>query len=118
VGTDLGLSLKLPIPRNSGEIVCAKHRGDPALPGVYGRCFDAGQHGVRFVEMAGNSEITLSVLAPQSWHYDGSVARQLFSMPVLTRPYGSASCSLVAFRRSILEGIHSDGVMVEHVYDY
>jgi hypothetical protein len=117
VGTDLGLSLKLPIPRNSGEIVCAKHRGDPPLPGVYGRCFDAGQHGVRFVEMAGNSEITLSVLAPQSWHYDGSVARQLFSMPVLTRPGRQRvvlTCGVPSLDQS-LRALHSDGVVVEHV---
>jgi len=117
VGTDLGLSLKLPIPRNSREIVCTIVE-IPRFQEYTAVASMLAQHGVRFVEMAENSEITLSVLAPQSWHYDGSVARQLFSMPVLTRPYGSASCSLVAFRRSILEGIHSDGVMVEHVYDY
>jgi len=75
------------------------------------------QHGVRFVEMAGNSEITLSVLAPQSWHYDGSVARQLFSMPVLTRPGRQRvvlTCGVPSLDQS-LRALHSDGVVVEHV---
>jgi hypothetical protein len=44
------------------------------------------QHSVRFVEIAGNFQITVSVLAPQAWHYDGSAARKVFSMPILTHP--------------------------------
>jgi hypothetical protein len=44
------------------------------------------QHGVRFLEIAGNSEITVSALAPEAWRYQGSVARPLFFMPIRTRP--------------------------------
>ncbi len=78
------------------------------------------QHGVRFVEIAGNSQITLSVLAPQAWHYDGSVARPLFSMPVLTRSGWQRvvfTCG-VPLLAQFLSALHSDMVMVEHVYDY
>jgi hypothetical protein len=78
------------------------------------------QHGVRFVEIAGNSQITLSVLAPQTWHYDGSAAQQLFSMPVLTRPGWQRvvlACGVPSLDQC-LNGLHIDGVTVEHVYDY
>ncbi len=78
------------------------------------------QHGVRFVEIAGNSQITLSVLAPQAWHYDGSVARQLFSMPILTHPGRQRvvlTCDVPSLDQA-LNHLHTDGVMVEHVYDY
>jgi hypothetical protein len=78
------------------------------------------QHGVRFVEIAGNSQISLSVLAPQAWHYDGSAARRLFSMAVLTRPGWQRvvlTCGVLSLDQS-LRGLHSDGVIVEHVYDY
>ena len=78
------------------------------------------QHGVRFVEIAGNSQITISVLATQTWHNDGSAARQLFSMPVLTRP-GWQRVVLVCGVTSLdqfLNALHSGGMAVEHVYDY
>lgn len=79
------------------------------------------QHGVRFVEIAGNSQITISVLAPSNWRYQGSAARQLFSMPILTHPGQSRvllACD-VASLNSVLPALRSDtAVLVEHVYDY
>jgi hypothetical protein len=78
------------------------------------------QHSVRFVEIAGNSHITLSVLAPEAWHYDEPVAQQLFSMPVLTRPglrRVLLTCGVPSLDQS-LNALHEDGTMVEHVYDY
>jgi hypothetical protein len=78
------------------------------------------QHGVRFVEIAGNSQITFSVLAPQGWHSAGSMARQLFSMPVLPRPGWQRvvlACDVPALDQT-LNALPSDRVVVEHVYDY
>jgi len=78
------------------------------------------QHGVRFVEIAGNSQIALSTLAPQAWHYDGAAARQIFSIPILTRPGWQRvvlTCAVPALDQC-LSSLHSDGVTVEHVYDY
>jgi len=78
------------------------------------------QKGVRFVEIGGNSQITLSVLAPQGWHYEEPVAQQLFSMPVLTRPGLQRvvlMCGVSSLDQS-LNALHEDGAMVEHVYDY
>jgi hypothetical protein len=60
------------------------------------------------------------VLAPQAWHYDGSVGQQLFSMPVLTRPGWQRivlTCGVLSLAQS-LSALPSDGFLVEHVYDY
>jgi len=80
-----------------------------------------GQHGVRFVEIAGNSQITMSVLAPQTWRYQGSAAGQLFSMPLLTHSGWQRvvlTCGVSSLDR-LLTALHSDtAVVVEHVYDY
>lgn len=44
------------------------------------------QRQVRFVEIAGNAHIIVSVLGPQSWNYNGRDGRQLFSCTVFTHP--------------------------------
>jgi hypothetical protein len=78
------------------------------------------QHGARFVEIAGNSQITLSVLTPRTWHYHGSVASQLFSVPVLTHPESQRvvlACRVSSLDQT-LDTLRSDGVVIEHVYDY
>lgn len=78
------------------------------------------ERGVRFVEIAGNSEILVSVLAPQSWRYPNSDARPLFSTPVLTRPGLNRvvlGCD-VGSLHSVLKSLRKDGAAIEHIYDY
>jgi len=78
------------------------------------------ERGVRFVEIAGNSEILVSVLAPRFWRYDRADARQLFSNPVLTRPGLNRvvlGCE-VASLSSVLVRLRSTEATVEHIYDY
>jgi hypothetical protein len=78
------------------------------------------QRGARFVEIAGNSQITLSVLAPEQWRYAGSDALQLFSLPALTHPGRQRvvlTCSVMALSQ-VLNGLPSSGADVEHIYDY
>ena len=76
--------------------------------------------GARFVEIAGNSEILVSVLAPQFWRYPNPDARPLFSSPVLTHPglnrvvLGCDAASL----HSVLKSMRTDGAALEHIYDY
>jgi len=41
--------------------------------------------GVHFVEIAGNSQILISLLAPRDWRDESGDAEVLFSTPVLTR---------------------------------
>lgn len=80
--------------------------------------------GVRFSEIAGNDEIMLTVLAPSVWTYNGSDATTLFSLPILTEP-GRTRFALkapVASLHTVIESLMqlpaSDGVTVEHIYDY
>lgn len=78
------------------------------------------QRGVRFVEIAGNSQITVSVLAPKTWRDDGFGIQALFTMPVLTRPdvYRVVLRSDVTALSQALIALPSSGAVVEHVYDY
>jgi hypothetical protein len=75
---------------------------------------------IHFVEIAGNSQILVSVLAPQSWDYKSKDAQSLFSTPVLTRPeikrfvLGCDVRSLHAF----LNAMRAEKLSVEHIYDY
>ncbi len=75
---------------------------------------------VRFVEIAGNSRIIVSVLAPQSWHYGDSQAPELFSTPVLTHPgmkRAVIGCE-AGWLNAVVQELRAEGVSVEHVYDY
>jgi len=78
------------------------------------------QRGVHFVEIAGNSSITISVLAPESWHGEGAFAQRLFSLPLLTHP-GSRRlvlrCDVTSLDQA-LRSLRADGVVIEHIYDY
>ena len=76
--------------------------------------------GVDFVEIAGNSQILISVLAPQDWRSTSGEAQQLFSAPILTdqkRQRIVMRCDVTALSR-VLSAIAGSGVTVEHVYDY
>jgi len=75
---------------------------------------------VHFVEIAGNSRIIVSVLAPQPWHYDHSDAQQLFSMDVLTHPELKRlviGCD-VSSLHAVLNVLRAAGISIEHIYDY
>ncbi|MGC1638644.1 MAG: hypothetical protein WA744_24535 [Candidatus Acidiferrales bacterium] len=75
---------------------------------------------IQFVEVAGNSRIIISVLAPEAWHYGGTDAQQLFATRILTHPelqrvvLGCEVTSLSA----LLETLRLGRVRIEHVYDY
>ena len=75
---------------------------------------------IQFVEVAGNSRIIISVIAPEAWHYGGTDARQLFATRILTHPelqrvvLGCEVTSLSA----MLSTLQAGGITAEHVYDY
>jgi len=76
--------------------------------------------GVQFVEIAGNTHISLSVIAPDSWKYSHSEAITLFSAPALTRPRFNRvilACDVPALS-TVLSTLSSDKVALEHIYDY
>ena len=76
--------------------------------------------GVQFVEIAGNSQITLSVLVPQSWRPRDLQATELFSSPILTHMEQKRvviGCD-VSSLQAVLVSLRAGGVSVEHIYDY
>jgi len=78
------------------------------------------QQQIHFVEIAGNTHIILSVLAPQSWNHDLSGGRQLFWRTILTHPemkrviIGADVTSLPV----VLNNLRASEINIEHVYDY
>jgi hypothetical protein len=78
------------------------------------------ERNVHFTEIAGNSQIAVSVLAPEPWHHRHPGAQELFWSPVLTHPQTKRVIlsyevtSLAAALRALL----TEGITIEHVYDY
>jgi hypothetical protein len=75
---------------------------------------------VQFVNIAGNSHITLSVLADSAWRYDQPDAKVLFSAPSLTHlglKRAVIGCD-VSSLGGVLNTLAAKNVIVEHVYDY
>jgi hypothetical protein len=71
------------------------------------------------VEIAGNDDVLITVLAPQGRAAD-KLRRQLFEVPIQARP-GWRRIGLdvkVASLASILRRLPEAGIELEHVYDY
>jgi hypothetical protein len=77
-------------------------------------------HGVRFIEIAGNEQIMVSVLAPREWSYPLEEGEVLFSMDILTQPHlKRMTLKLpVSSLHTVLPALERDGVTLEHLYDY
>ena|ERR1700730_15366270 len=81
---------------------------------------ELAERDVHFVEIAGNSYIVMSALAPQSWHYDRDDGQELFSISVLTRQEIKRvviGCNVTSLD-AVLNALRARGVAVEHIYDY
>lgn len=78
------------------------------------------EQGVRFVEIAGNDEIMLTVLAPTTWANDLPAGTLLFEMPVLSQPERQRIAVRVPVRELhlLLAGLDEVGLQLEHIYDY
>jgi hypothetical protein len=76
--------------------------------------------GIKFIEIAGNDEILISVLAPKNWELHIPGAKALFSMPVLIDNDLDrvAVNSQIAKLHTILGALKAEGVKLEHIYDY
>jgi len=81
---------------------------------------ELAQRDIHFVEIAGNSQILVSALAPSGWSYHHSEAQPLFSTPILTHPelkrvvFGCDVTSL----HLLLNSLRAEAIVVEHIYDY
>jgi hypothetical protein len=75
--------------------------------------------GREIVEIAGNDDVLITVLAPQERASD-KLGKQLFEVPIQARP-GWRRIGLdvkVASLASILRQLPANGMELEHVYDY
>ncbi len=76
--------------------------------------------GVQFIDIAGNDEIFLTAIAPKDWEYNLDSGDILFKMEILTQP-NSQRIAIKAPIKSlslILNSLNTDGVKIEHLYDY
>ena len=78
------------------------------------------RQGVRFIQIAGNDDILVTVLAPRNWQFGGESGEELFSMDVLTQPQlkRSALRVPVVSLHTVIPDLDRDRVAIEHLYDY
>lgn len=78
------------------------------------------KRGVRFLEIAGNDEILMSVIAPREWTYEANEARTLFTMNILIESNLQRVNMYVPVENlhTILNDVEKEGVRLEHIYDY
>jgi hypothetical protein len=78
------------------------------------------RQGVRFVEIAGNDEILVTTIAPQSWEYNLGNSQQLSAMPILTQPDRKrvAIRVPVSALHEIIRELDRRAIPIEHIYDY
>ena len=92
----------------------------PRYEAFTGRALLMIQQGVRFVDIAGNDEILITVLAPAGWNAPGSNTQVVLDERVLT----DVTMRRVALKvpvellHSIVPAIQASGARVEHLYDY
>jgi hypothetical protein len=86
------------------------------------RAVELATRDVHLVQVAGNDEIMITVVAPKSWTYDplASEPSVLFTENFLTQP-GVKRFALecpVRLLHSILNNLDERSIKIEHIYDY
>ncbi len=78
------------------------------------------ERGRNFVEIAGNDEVFVTVVAPDKFSLKADGAKQLFSVPIQPRPgWTRRGISLpVKELAAFMRDMKAQGVEFEHVYDY
>jgi hypothetical protein len=78
------------------------------------------EQGIKFVDIAGNDEILISVLTPKNWELNIPGAKVLFSMPVLIdNDLNRVAINIdIAKLHTIIGALEAEGVKLEHIYDY
>lgn len=78
------------------------------------------RQGIRFVQIAGNDEILVTVLAPRQWHPAYGYAQELFSMDILTQLTLKRTALRIPVEvlHAVVPALDRDGVIIEHLYDY
>ncbi len=77
-------------------------------------------NGLRFVEIAGNDEILVTLLGPRKEHYEINNSEYLFNLPILT----DQNLTRVALKIKLselplfLDTVVNSEYIIEHIYDY
>jgi hypothetical protein len=81
---------------------------------------ELSQNNIEFREIAGNHEILLTAIAPEEWNAMLKEGTLLFTMKVLTEPNKKrlAITAPVEALRGIVEDLKSQGIVLEHIYDF
>ncbi|MEZ4657364.1 MAG: hypothetical protein R2911_07315 [Caldilineaceae bacterium] len=76
--------------------------------------------GVQFIEIAGNDQILVTLIAPDDWRYDLPAGEPLFVMPVLIASRNSriAVETPVSELHRLLNALKNSPARLEHIYDY
>ena len=78
------------------------------------------RQGARFVEIAGNSRIALTLITARGWSHPPQGCAALFSAGIPTRPDRqriAVTCPVTSLHTA-LNTLGDEGVQIEHVYDY
>jgi hypothetical protein len=75
---------------------------------------------IHFVEVAGNDEILVTAIAPRSWAYNLTAGELAFSTELATAPElrRVAISTPVSSLHVVMNQLQSQGIKIEHVYDY
>jgi hypothetical protein len=75
---------------------------------------------VKFISIAGNDEIMLTILSPNNWRYELKDGHILFFSRVLTEPNQKRTIVLVPVNRlhQVILDLEHSGATLEHIYDY
>lgn len=76
--------------------------------------------GLQFLDIAGNDEILMSVIAPRAWKYDISKANVLFKMDLMTTGESERLVIQMPVRSlcDSLRTLETESVRIEHLFDY
>jgi hypothetical protein len=76
--------------------------------------------GLEFVEIAGNDGIVMAILVPQAWEYDLAAGDVFLEQTYLSKPELKRLVVTVPVNElhTILLGIKTQGLILEHLYDY
>lgn len=81
---------------------------------------ELSQEGIVFIDIAGNDEIFLTIIAPVDWYYALDKSESLFEMKLLT----NQSLKRIGVKaevnslHNILIELKNQGIKIEHIYDY
>lgn len=92
----------------------------PRYEAFTGRVLSLLRQGVRFVDIAGNDEILITVLAPAGWSVDNLNALIIIDERVLTEVTTRRVALKVPVNElhTVIPQIEAGGARVEHLYDY